>query len=144
MGCNIFDNLNTVYDMKSQHEYQTCVALATYLKYQYPSVLFRFDMAGLNLSKAQAGQNKQIQCLRGYPDLFILEPKKLPDGRYVPGIFIEIKKEGEILKRKNGNWASEHLQEQWETMQRLEKKGYLCAFAVGFQEARDLIDQYLG
>lgn len=129
--------------MKANHEYNTCKALAMYLKCQYPKVLFRFDLAGLNLSKAQAGMNKVLQKFRGYPDLFILEPKKMPDGNFVHGIFLEIKKEGTSLKRKNGNWESEHLQEQFETMQRIEQKGYLCAFAIGFDDARKLIDDYL-
>ena len=131
--------------MKANHEYQTCVAIAMYIKCQYPTVLFRFDLAGLNLSKAQAGMNKAIQCMRGYPDLFIMEPR----GENA-GLFLEIKAEGTRIYKAGkfhvqcgGEMATDHLAEQAETLNKLRAKGYACYFAVGFDDARYRIDQYL-
>jgi hypothetical protein len=123
--------------MRSNPEYQICKAIATYLKYQYPNVLYRFDGAGQNLSIAAARMNKSIQKIRGYPDLLILEPKS---GYH--GLFIELKKEGTKILNKAGKPATDHIQEQQDCMTELALKGYFCAFAVGFDAAKNVIDKY--
>lgn len=125
--------------MKANKEYQTCKAIATYLKYQYPDVIFRFDQAGLNLSMAQAGMNKVIQYGKGWPDLFIAEPR-----RPYKGLFIEVKAEGIKLLKQNGDYATPHLQEQADFMFKLRLKGYWAVFAVGFDQAVEIIKEYLG
>lgn len=125
--------------MRSKPEYELSKAVSTYLKLQYPDVIFRFDMAGLNLSKAQAGMNKVIQRGTGYPDLFIAEPR---DGHH--GLFIELKKEGTKLYNKNYQYKSEHLIAQAEMIEALKAKGYWAAFGVGFDDCKYLIDAYLG
>lgn len=60
------------------------------------------------------------------------------------GLMIELKKAGTRLKKKDGTWASSHLEEQNEVLNKLQKKGYAAYFAVGFEEAKDIIDDYLG
>lgn len=124
--------------MRSNSEYNLCKAIATYLNFQYPGVLYRFDGAGQNLSIAAAGMNKAIQKIRGYPDLLILEPKS---GYH--GLFIELKKEGTKILNKAGKPATDHIQEQQDCMSLLAEKGYYCAFAVGFDAAKNVIDKYL-
>jgi len=128
--------------MRANEEYELSKAISKYLKHAYPKVIFRFDMAGLNLSKAQAGQNKAIQHSRAYPDLFILEDRVCED-MHSHGLFIELKKEGTRIYKQNGDFASPHLQEQWNMLQQLIKVGYLAKFAVGFNEAKFIIDSYL-
>jgi len=124
--------------MRTNREYQICKDIALYMKLQYPNVLYHFDLAGLNLSIAQAGMSKAIQKGRGWPDLFIAEPKL----KY-KGLFIEIKKEGTKLKKKIGTCATPHIQEQMLCMRSLIEKGYLSYFGVGFDECKNIIDQYL-
>lgn len=124
--------------MRNNKEYQICKDIATYMRYQYPGVIYRFDMAGLNLSKAQAGMNKAIQNGKGWPDLFIAEPI----GGW-SGLFIELKKDGEKLFNKKGFPATPHIAEQFLIIERLRSKGYHADFAVGFDEAKEQIDNYM-
>jgi hypothetical protein len=60
------------------------------------------------------------------------------------GLFIELKKEGTKLKKKDGTWANSHIAEQAETLMKLRSEGYEATFAVGFDEAKEIIDNYLG
>jgi hypothetical protein len=60
------------------------------------------------------------------------------------GLFIELKKEGTRLKKKDGTWATEHIAEQAAVLEELRKRGYAAEFAVGFEHAKGIIDTYLG
>lgn len=117
------------------------VQVADYLRLRYPDVLFHSDFgSGIKLTQGQAmKQKRQNGGRRGWPDMFLAEPK---NGLH--GLFIELKKAGTRLKKKDGTWASAHLEEQNEVLNALQKKGYAAYFAVGFEEAKDIIDDYLG
>ena len=67
-----------------------------------------------------------------------------PDACYKFGLFIELKKDGTRLKKKNGDWANDHIAEQALVLEELQKRGYTAEFAVGFDQAKELIDKYLG
>ena len=126
--------------MRNDREYQICKAISTYLKFQYPNVIFHFDYAGLHLTKAQAGKMKEIQGGKGWPDLFIAEPK-----HNYHGLFLEIKKENERLYKKVSRIPiTEHIQYQINQIITLNKKNYCACFAIGFDEAKKIIDGYLG
>jgi len=138
---NLLNGLKHFQDMTKKGykpEYILCRQIATYLKAQYPDVLFRFDQAGLNLSKTQAGMNKAIQHSKGFPDLMILE-KRAGYG----GLFVELKREGARLFKKNGEPATEHIGDQIVWINNLNKKGYATAFGLGFDGVKKLIDNYL-
>lgn len=120
-------------------EYELSKAISIYLKMQYPDVLFHFDLAGLNLSRAQAGMNKAIQKARGYPDLHILDGR----GQY-KGLFIELKKGGFNIKKKDGNFVNDHVREQAEMLILLRMKGYRAEFGIGFEQTKKIIDDYFG
>ena len=60
------------------------------------------------------------------------------------GLFLEIKRDGTRLKKKNGEWSTTHIKEQANVLHRLRKRGYAAEFAIGFDEAKKLIDEYLG
>ncbi|MCM1218179.1 MAG: hypothetical protein NC548_27150 [Lachnospiraceae bacterium] len=60
------------------------------------------------------------------------------------GLYIELKKDGTRLKKRNGSWATEHIAEQAEVLDKLRRRGYCAEFAVGFDEAKRIIDEYLG
>lgn len=132
--------------MTSEHDLYAM--LADYLRYNYKDIIWRFDLAAdLKLTIGQARKHKRLQQHRGYPDLFIAEPRlvvtdDMPD--YMHGLFIEIKRPGVKLYKKNGELvADQHIREQAEMLQRLRQRGYKAEFACGFDEAKKLIDEYL-
>lgn len=60
------------------------------------------------------------------------------------GLFLELKKDGTRLKKKNGDWATEHIAAQAKMLDELYERGYAAEFVVGFDEAKKIIDEYLG
>jgi hypothetical protein len=123
---------------RNNREYQICKDIALYLRLQYPKVLFHFDLAGLNLSRAQAGMMKAIQGGRGWPDLFIAHPSK---GKY--GLFIEIKAENTRLWKVRGDVVNDHIKEQMICLSFLGSLGFEADFGVGFDDCKKMIDNYL-
>lgn len=110
-----------------------------YLKLQYPKVIFRTDFgAGIKMTIGQAVAQKSLQTGDKYPDLFIAEP-----NLRFHGLFIELKREGYKLLNKNNEYRTEHLKMQFRCMDKLISKGYMAAFAVGFDEAKQIIDKYM-
>mgnify|MGYP005987970659 CR=1 FL=1 len=120
-------------------EEEAHLRLCTYLKYQYPDVIFTSEQSGLFVTKGQAIKMAKTRSSKALPDLWILEPKK----RY-HAMLIELKREGTRLYKKNGDLIRDkHIAEQEEMRNRLRNKGYFCEFAVGYDEAKTLIDYYL-
>lgn len=117
------------------------VQVAYYLRLQYPDVIFHSDYgSGVRLTRYQANvQRKQNGGRRAYPDMFIA---KMMNGK--GGLFIELKKEGTKLKKKDGTWLTSHLAEQAEMLEMLKMEGYEAYFGVGFDETKEIIDNYLG
>ena len=124
--------------------------VADYLRLQYPNVIFHSDFgSGIKLTMGQAiKQKRQNGGRRAWPDMIIAEPelRRVNDSwdSVWHGLFIELKKEGTRLKKKDGEWASDHLKEQFELLDQLEFRGYAATFAVGFDETKKVIDDYLG
>jgi len=116
-----------------------------YLKKAYPDVIFTCDLAsGMKLPIWVAAANKKMRSSRGFPDLFIARPSSgnrfSADFRY--GLFIEIKKEG--IRLKNGDMPkTPHHEEQAAILSRLNELGYSACFGAGFQECKQIIDEYL-
>lgn len=123
----------------SEAELQKQVAI--YIRLQYPDVIFHSDFgSGVKLTPWQAKMQKmQNGGKRAWPDMFIAEPR----GKY-HGLFIELKKDGVRLRKRDGDFASEHIAEQDALLRDLNNKGYKAEFAIGFQQALNLIDDYLG
>lgn len=114
--------------------------IAAYLRLNYKHVMFHSDFgSGVKLTARQATvQKRQNGGQRAWPDIFIAEPN---NGKY--GLFIELKKDGVRLRKKDGTWASPHIEEQAEVLERLNFRGYAAKFAVGFDDAKAIIDDYL-
>lgn len=114
--------------------------ICEYIRLAYPHVIFRTDYAaGLKLTKYQAAMNKILSSDRGYPDVFLAEPR----GRYC-GLYLEVKREGVIVYLKDGTLSTNaHIQEQAEVLQALMNKGYYATFALGFEAAKAKIDAYM-
>lgn len=124
--------------MRANKEYQLYRAVAAYLRMQYPNVIYHFDLTGVNLSRAQAGMTKAIQCGSGYPDLFIAEPR---NGYH--GLFIELKAEGTRICKMDGSPATDHIAKQTEVINDLTVRGYDCYLKAGFDAVKETIDRYL-
>ena len=119
-------------------EDRTQSAVATYLRYQYPKAIFNSDLSGIRLTINQARKASGTRSSRAFPDLVIYEKR-----RGFAGLFIELKKEGTRIFTKKGDLVSDpHVREQHEMMKELTRRGYCARFAVGFNEAKLLIDWY--
>ena len=122
------------------------VQVADYLRLQYPSVIFHSDFgSGIKLTMGQAiKQKRQNGGRRAWPDMFIAEPHA-DLLRPKHGLFIELKKAGTKIFTKKGTLVSnEHIREQFDLLEQLRRKGYVAEFACGFDEAKEIIDNYLG
>lgn len=127
--------------------------VAQYIRLQYPWALFHSDFGlGVKLTPSQAvRQKRQNGGRRGWPDMFIAEPKvgKDREGRVIGmnyyGLFLELKREGTtIYKKSDGQLVKDkHIREQAEALSDLSKRGYMAEFACGFDEAKRIIDDYL-
>lgn len=144
--------------------------VADYLRLQYPEVLFHSDFgSGIKLTPGQAVKQKRLQGgRRAWPDMFIAEPmaRKIDLSKDSPfdktakllmraGLMIELKKAGEKLhpgpRAKNRfrsidgeEYKTEHLMEQADVLYKLRQAGYAAEFACGLDEAKKIIDEYLG
>lgn len=138
------------------------VQVAGYLRLQYPSVMFHSDFgSGIKLTMGQAiKQKRQNGGRRAWPDMFIAEPKGvrseckvvdkdgiIEDMHFIEqkyGLFIELKKAGTRIYKKDGTLvADKHIREQFDVLEQLRKRGYMAEFACGFDEAKEIIDNYL-
>lgn len=129
--------------------------------------------SGIKLTIGQATRQKRLNGgRRAWPDMQIAKPvihhtKNIEwlAGNAIPltdfiycGLFLELKKDGTKLKRekdckkilkgdtklrKAGDWWDRHIEEQAETLQNLRQAGYKAEFAVGFEQAKQIIDEYL-
>lgn len=142
--------------LKYNSEHNLYEQIARYLQLQYPDVIYRFDIAAdLKLTMGQAVKHKRLHPERGYPDLFIAKTKEIKvktvlGGGYslveikpLGGLYIEIKKDGEKLTKKDGSWRTPHIAEQAEALEKLRARGYKAEFGVGFSECKQIIDEYL-
>ena len=131
----------------SESELQVWVA--NYLRIKYPKVIFHSDFgSGIKLTPGQAvKQKRQNGGRRAWPDMFIAEPSpRLIDGSWkydYYGLFLELKREGTRLYKKDGTPATPHIKEQAKVLDELRRRGYKAEFVVGFDEAQKVIDGYL-
>ena len=110
-----------------------------YLRLQYNDVLFNSDLSdATKLTMGQAAQMKNLRSNRGFPDIVIYKPN---NGYH--GLFLELKVAGTRLYKKNGDPATPHIEEQLYCLLKLKTLGYENAFAVGFDQAKLIIDTYL-
>jgi hypothetical protein len=134
--------------MKGQEEKELSYQIAAFLEFQYPKVVFRFDVAAdLYLTQRQASIVKnKLKHKRGYHDLTILEPK----GKY-HGLLLELKKnkaevfrqDGELKKKTNKKTGKCHNQEQKQHLDNMRKKGYFADYGFGFVDTVKKIKTYM-
>ena len=133
--------------------------VADYIRLQYPSVIFHSDFgSGIKLTMGQAIKQKRLNGgRRAWPDMLLAEPmaRKIDLSKDSPfdkatklvmyaGLFIELKREGTRIFKKDGALvADEHIREQFDMLHDLRRKGYAAEFACGHEEAVALIDSYM-
>ena len=127
--------------------------VADYIRLQYPSVIFHSDFgSGIKLTMGQAIKQKRLNGgRRSWPDMFLAEPdigktdgSKRSFKKIWFGLFIELKREGTRIFKKDGTLVSDaHIREQYDMLHDLRARGYAAEFACGFDEAKKLIDDYM-
>ncbi len=117
------------------------IAVSKYLLMAYPGVIFTAESSGIRLTMGQAVKAKKQRSQRGLPDLMIFKARWGFNG-----LLIELKKEGQSpFKLKDGELkAGDHLREQAKAIKDLRREGYHACFCTGFDEARNVIDLYMG
>jgi hypothetical protein len=98
-----------------------------YLRLAYPDALYCASAGGMRTSYLQAIKMKRTGYVKGFPDLFIYEPR----GGFF-GLAIEMKKE-------KGGVASPE-QKRWQDQ--LRNRGYASYICKGNEEAIKVIDEY--
>lgn len=114
-------------------------AIVDYLKLQYPNVYVISESSGVRVTPGLAKKLKRTRSAHVHLDLYILEPR---NGFH--GLILELKAK-DIYQKKNPELflKSDHINDQAKTIKELNKKGYLATFAIKFDEAKKIIDNYL-
>jgi hypothetical protein len=118
--------------------------LAEWLSWKHRDLqpLWHFDLSGVhNASPVSRALYSRLNQ-RGYPDFFLAHPIFYPRA-VVAGLFLEIKAERARLTKRGGAWASDHIAEQAEMLERLRGAGYAAYFGVGVEQCQQLIEDYL-
>ena len=103
-------------------------------------MLFSHQSSGIRVFWKQAKALKRMRSSAGLPDIMIFEPRK---SYY--GLFLEVKREDFAVYKKDGGLVSNaHIQEQENILHRLKQRGYMAEFVRGFDDAKAIIDYYLG
>ena len=110
-----------------QPEYELQKAICRYLDIKYNKVFYNGSAGGMRTYLSVAKRMKATGYKSGFPDIFIYEPK----GIY-HGLAIELK--------VKGNYAS---QNQKKVLSILNKAGYRAEICTGFDNAVEVIDEYL-
>lgn len=126
---------------RKKEEENLQLAVSRYINLQYPNVLFTSDASGLKLPIGLASKWKAQRCAKWkIPDMIILEPRH----RFA-GLILELKKSVKELYRKDGTIRQDsHVIEQQKSLEYLCNRGYYAQFVCGFDEAKKVIDWYLG
>lgn len=120
-------------------EFELQCTLAEYIRLQYPDALFHSSLDGLRLPVGLAVKVERLGNGRGWPDLFLAEPR----GVWL-GLFLELKVDRSEIYTKAGKLRQDrHIREQQAALVALRERGYQARFACGFDEAKEIIDDYL-
>ena len=109
-------------------EYEIQKRLTEYIDTEHPNVLWCASVGGARTSINEAKRMKATGYKRGFPDVFVYEPR----GPF-HGLAIELKKD-------SGGRVSPS---QIEWRQALELRGYHATIGKGFDMAVDILEKYL-
>jgi hypothetical protein len=124
---------------RKKQEENVHVAIATYIRTQYPNVIFTSESSGIRVPMGVAVMMKKQRSTHKQPDMIVLQPKGL-----FHGLILEIKKDRAEIYLKDGSLSkSKHVQEQYATLLMLRDLGYCAIFVCGFEDAKKTIDSYM-
>ena len=117
-------------------------AVVTYLKLEYKA-LYCASLGGqYQKYNSQQLKAKRTGYMKGFPDLFIYEPRGVYNG-----LAIELKAKGSSPYKKDGSFkkvysegGDRHNQVVWRDD--LRARGYKAKFCTGFDDAKETIDKY--
>ena len=112
----------------SGSEFEEQRKVADHLDHNHPDVLWSASAGGARTSITEAKRLKASGYKKGFPDVFIYEPR----GAY-HGLSIEMKKE------KGGRVSPD--QKVWK--ERLTERGFKATVAKGHQMAIEILEEYL-
>lgn len=110
--------------------------LCDYVRLKYPDAVFKSDLSGVNLSRAQRSEHK-LSSSPGWPDFIIVNP-----SAPFSGLAIELKRTGEKLTNKQGSLKTKHLKRQLLMLEKLKSFGWATSFAIGSERAIKIVDAY--
>lgn len=116
------------------------ISVCEYLDLQYPNIIYTSDLSGIKLPVGLAVKaSKQRTKKYKIPDLLILHPNNMYHG-----LILELKKSRSELYLKDNKTISnsKHIREQLKTLIRLSELGYKSCFSCGFDETKQIIDDY--
>ena len=117
---------------RKQHEADLQKAVIKYMKLQHPAIFINGSMGGTYLKyESQRVKAKLCGYKKGFPDLFIYEPRMI-DGIMYHGLAIELK--------VKGNYAS---QVQKGTLEDLKERNYKTFVCTGIDHTIEVIEWYL-
>ena len=118
--------------------------LLTWVKIQYPNLLYTEDMGGIRLTIGQAVKAKKSRCREGHPDLMFQKLFLNNNKIAFTGLALEFKRTGEYVLKKNGDLKkNNHVKKQLAYLLELKKEGWFVCFAIGFEESKRIITTYL-
>lgn len=126
--------------IRAEEAHQT--AICTYLKLQYPNVIFHVDN-GSAKKRTFVEQNvmRKQQYKPGYPDITILHPV----GKW-HALLLEIKKDWQEIHYKDGTLKpgnDDHFYIQQDFMSELTNRGYIAQFTWSIEYSKVVIDNYM-
>ncbi len=109
------------------------------IKWKYPYLLFRTDGGGLRLPIGLRVKYNNLQCCKGWPDIFFAYPY----GGF-HGLFMEIKTSRNKVYTKKGEVRSdEHNQDQYAILLSLRDLGYAAEYGFGVIHSLEVLEEYL-
>jgi hypothetical protein len=143
-----FLKLNKVKVKRKKTEESLQIAVAKYLKFKYPNLIFNSDLGSVNFNAWQGARAKAMRSTRGQPDIFIFEPKQIPGSpHFYHGMALELKNKKSDVYLDDGTISDcktkKHIREQAEMLKRLRDKSYWADFGLGFDDCVKKIDSYM-
>tara|TARA_R100001163_G_scaffold13569_3_gene12586 strand:+ start:85 stop:486 length:402 start_codon:yes stop_codon:yes gene_type:complete len=118
--------------MRKQNEHELQKAVIKYMKLQHPSIFINGSLGGIYIKHhSQRRKGKEGGFRKGFPDLFIYEPR-IVQGTIKHGLAVELK--------VKGNYATES---QKSTLKELNQKGFEALVCTGFDQAIETIEWYI-
>ena len=118
--------------MRKQNEHELQKAVIKYMKLQHPSIFINGSLGGIYIKHhSQRLKGKQAGYKKGFPDLFIYEPR-IVQGTIKHGLAVELK--------VKGNYPTDT---QRRTLKDLNEKGFEAHVCTGFDQAIEKIEWYI-